>query len=91
MNRRFGPRGCLSDKVDTHTVRLGGRYISLIKLHLETDYHRAHLSKVLSGRVEPSVQCARKIKEALQLTSIDELLDLIEDRVNPPEDFSETA
>lgn len=79
--RRHGPRGCLEEKPTHQSIRLGGRYISLAKLHIATGFDHGYLSYVFSGKRSPSTPNARIIAQHLQM-SLDEMLMAIDVRVS---------
>lgn len=80
------PSLCIEPEPDAYTIRLGGRYISLILLAKSTGFDRSHLSRVLSSKTAPSVVCAKTIAKSLGLLdetgegSVDTLIGLIQTR-----------
>jgi transcriptional regulator with XRE-family HTH domain len=80
MIRRHGPRGCLEENPTHQSLRLGGRYISLVKLSKTTGFDHGYLSYCFSGKRTPSVPNLRAIVAALGM-GIDEFLAALDVRL----------
>lgn len=66
-----GPRRCLEHDPDPRSIKFGGEFINLHRVHERTGYAMGHLSLIFSKGRNPSVSCARKIASALGMTTDD--------------------
>jgi transcriptional regulator with XRE-family HTH domain len=74
-----GPRAFLEDKPTPQSIKLGGRYINMLKLSEATGFSHSYVSRILAGKRSPTIPYLRKVAEALYMT-VDDLLECIEDR-----------
>lgn len=62
--RAAGPTKCLDDNPSSKSIRLGGRFINLMRL-AERGLDHGYLSRILSGERVPSVPYAMKLATEL--------------------------
>lgn len=74
------PTGCLERNPDSATVKLAGKHINMAAIARSQDIDRSYLSRILSGKREPTIPVAKKIAAALGL-GLEELLEAIEQHV----------
>lgn len=63
-------------RMNSHTVKFDGKPINLSQISRETGYSVSHLSKIFSGKREPSIRVLKILAEYLNTTT-DKFLDLI--------------
>lgn len=66
--RAAGPTKCLDDNPSSKSIRLGGRFINLMRL-AEHGFDHGYLSRILSEDRVPSVAYAMKLATALGIVT----------------------
>lgn len=81
MRSRFSkvPLSYIERHPTTQSIMLGGRYINLSAISRDLEIDQSYLSKIFSGKRDPTIAHLRKLTAALRVT-IDELLEAIEER-----------
>jgi len=55
----------LVEKPNAQTIRFAGKFISLSEIGRQTDLDPSYLSRIFSGKREPTLACVRKVSKAL--------------------------
>src|SRR6266853_6987886 len=76
------PRYCIEPNPTRQTIRFAGEYINQAAIARSQDIHTSLVSRILSGKREPSLASARKISMALGMT-IDDFLSALGKHRNP--------
>lgn len=80
------PTDCIVAKPNGLSVKFGGVPISLSAICRLTDIDLSHLSRIFSGKRQPSTKASRRIAEALEMT-LEDFLDTLDSQNKPPTDL----
>ena len=82
------PNGCLEPYPTTQSVLFCGWFINLSHISLHTGIGLSSVSRVFSGKRQPTLKNTKKIAEALKM-SIEDFILALEDHIGPMEKYGE--
>lgn len=87
QSRSGSPTRCLEANPTSHSIRLGGRFISMAEIERQFDLDHGYISYILQGKRTPSIPYAKRLAKALGMfdeegePDVNGLMKAIEERV----------